>query len=109
MNVRSLKQILYRLTCTETTKQLKQERPDLTRGRDLRYKAQWQAMFEQLQSLRESDRDISLADLERSEQMSKDSFFKLGRMSGKSQERLEIEWQRIVLDAQFADIHIEEL
>ncbi|MEM9155738.1 MAG: hypothetical protein AAGB13_12010, partial [Cyanobacteria bacterium P01_F01_bin.33] len=101
MNMRSLKQTVYRLTCTETTKQLKQERPDLTRGRDLRYKTQWKAILDRIEELRESDRDISLADLEQSEQMSKNSFFKLGRTLGKSQESLEIEWQRILLEAQF--------
>lgn len=109
MNMRSLKQNVYRLTCTESTKQLKKQRSDLTQGRDLRYKFQWQEMLAQLERLCDCGLDISLDDLERSDRDSKESFFKLGRALGKSHESLEIEWQRILLEAQFADIHIEDL
>ena len=46
-----------------------------------------------------------------SEQMLKNSLFAVGRMSGLSDREIELDWQRICLDAQFnvqfADIHIE--
>lgn len=96
-----IKQQVYSLTSTKNTKQLQQERPDLTSGRDLRYKAQWLAILEQLKALRASGQDLSLADLEVSEQMLHDSLLSFGFT--------EIDWQRIKLEAQFADIHIEQL
>jgi hypothetical protein len=96
----------------------------------LRYKIHWQNILEQLKDLREQNEDamppslgthcnasqpsavrfdLSIADLERSEKMLKDSLFKIGKISGLSDRELEIDWQRIKLTAQFADIHIEEL
>ena len=113
MKMQAIKQQVYRLTCTSNTKQLKLQRYDLTYGRDLRYKQQWQEILQQLKELRASGQDFSLADLEQSEQMLKDSLFTVGRLSGMSDDALEIEWQRIQLEAQFnaqfGDIHIEQL
>ena len=53
--------------------------------------------------------DISLEDLDRSEEMLKASLFEVGRLAGLSEDQSEIDWQRIKLDAQFSDIHLEEL
>jgi cell division protein FtsL len=55
------------------------------------------------------EQDISLEDLEKSEQMLKDSLFKIGHMAGLSNDQLEADWQRIKLEASSRDIHIEEL
>ena len=109
MKMQAIKQSVYRLTCTSNTKQLKLQRYDLTYGRDLRFKKQWQEILQQLKELRASGQDFSLADLEQSEQMLKESLFTVGRLSGMSDDALEIEWMRIKLEAQFSDIHIEQL
>jgi len=109
MKMQTIKQQVYRLTCTANTKQLKQQRYDLTYGRDLRFKKHWMAILQQLKELRANGQDFSLADLEESEQMLKASLFEVGRLSGMSDDALEIEWMRIKLETQFSDIHIEQL
>jgi hypothetical protein len=77
------------------------------------FKDQWLSTLEQqmrtLQQLPDISPDISLADLEQSEQMLKASLFNVGAMAGLSEAELEVDWQRIQLETQFADIHIEEL
>lgn len=103
-----VKQEVFRLTGTGTTQELKQERPELTKGRDLRYKDHWISILEQIRVLKQTP-DISLADLEQSERMLKASLFKVGSMAGLSEAELEVDWQRIQLEAKIADIHIEEL
>ncbi len=55
------------------------------------------------------EQDISLEDLEKSEQMLKDSLFKIGHMAGSTNEQLEADWQRIKFEAESKDINIEEL
>jgi cell division protein FtsL len=55
------------------------------------------------------DEDLTLEDLEKSEQMLKDSLFNIGHMAGLSKDQLEDDWQRIKLEASSRDIHIEEL
>ncbi len=109
MKLKSIKQEVYHLTCTQNTKQLKKECSDLTKGKDLRYKAHWLDILEQIKILREQSLDISLKDLEESEQMLKESLFTVGRMAGLNDEKIEIDWQRIQLETQFTDIHIENL
>lgn len=109
MTLSEIKRQVYDLTCTETTKQLKQERPDLTKNQDLRYKKNWQSILDEIQFLKQSNLDISLQDLENSEQMLKESLLSIGRLSGLSDESIEVDWQRIKLTAQFSDIHIENL
>lgn len=108
MKMAEVKQEVYKLTGTETTKELKKEHPELTEGLDLRYKDHWLSILEQVRALKKIP-DISLAELEQSEQMLKESLFKVGAMAGLSHDELEIDWQRIQLEAQVADIHIEEL
>ena len=109
MKMQAIKQEVYQLTHTTSTPQLRKERKDLTQGRDLRYKAQWLEILEQLKALRSQESDISLADLEQSEKMLKESLIKVGRLSGLSDRDIEADWQRIQLEAQFGDIHIEDL
>lgn len=109
MKMQEAKQEVYHLTCTKDTQQLRKERPDLTDGRDLRYKAQWIEVLEKVKELREKGLDMSLEDLEKSEQMLKESLYSVGRMTGLDDEAIEINWQRIKLEAQFGDVHIEEL
>lgn len=109
MKMQAVKQEIFSLTCTANTKQLKKERPDLTNSRDLRYKAQWLEILEQLKTLRIQGLDMSLSDLEQSEQMLRESLLKVGHIAGLSDDQIEIDWQRIKLEAQFGDVHIEEL
>ncbi len=109
MKLKAIKQEVYYLTCTKNTQQLKKERADLTAGKDLRYKVQWLAIVEQIKLLREKSLDISLKDLEKSEQMLKESLFIFGRMAGLEDKKIEVDWQRIQLETKFSDIHIEEL
>lgn len=109
MNLTLIKTQVYSLTCTHNTQQLKKQRPDLVKGKDLRYKLNWQTILKQLKPLKTEECDLSLEDLEASEKMLKDSLFKVSKSSGMDDEAIEIEWQRIQLEAQFSDIHIEEL
>lgn len=109
MKLTHIKQKVYILTCTKNTKQLKQERLDLTNGKDLRYKSHWIGILDRINLLREQGLDLSLDDLEASEKMLKQSLFTVGRLSGLSDEKIEVDWQRIQLEAQFEDVHIEEL
>jgi hypothetical protein len=109
MKMQDVKQGVYRLTYTNSTKQLRKERPDLTDGRDLRYKAQWLEILEKAKELRDKGLDMSLEDLDQSEQMLKESLYSVGRMADLDDEKIEIDWQRIKLEAQFGDVHIEEL
>jgi hypothetical protein len=108
MKMAEVKQEVYKLTGTGSTQELKKAHPALTQGRDLRYKDHWVSILEQLRALKQLP-DISLADLEQSEQMLKASLFKVGAMAGLSEAEVELDWQRIQLEAQISDIHIEEL
>ena len=108
MKMAVVKQEVYKLTNTKTTQGLKKEHPTLTQGRDLRYKAHWMSILEELHALKQIP-DISLTDLEQSEHMLKESLFKVGSMAGLSKNELELDWQRIQLEAHVTDIHIESL
>ncbi len=109
MTLKSIKQEVYHLTCTKNTKQLKKERSNLTKGKDLRDKAHWLDILEQIKLLREQDLDLSLKDLEDSERMLKKSLFTVGKMAGLNDDKIEIDWQRIQLETQFSDIYFENL
>lgn len=110
MKMQIIKQKVYKLTNTSSTPELRKERHDLTHGRDLRYKAQWLEILEQLKLLRQENADISLEDLNKSEAMLKRSLLKVGRLSGLTDQDIEMDWKRIQLEAQLNnDIHIEEL
>jgi hypothetical protein len=109
MKILEIKQEVFTLTCTTSTKLLRKERPELTNGKDLRYKKYWLEILEDVKSLRDEGLDISIADLNNSEQMLKESLLNVGKMAGLTEEQLNIDWQRIKLESQFSDIHIEEL
>ncbi|NEP13410.1 MAG: hypothetical protein F6K14_25030 [Symploca sp. SIO2C1] len=109
MKIREIKQEIFTLTCTNSTQQLKKERPDLTQGLDLRYKQQWTNILEKLKVLRLEGKDLSLKELEQSEQMLQESLFEIGHIAGLSDDQIKIDWQRIQLEAQFRDVHLEEL
>jgi hypothetical protein len=109
MKMQKIKQEVFKLTDTSNTQQLKKEHPNLTKGRDLRYKEQWKKILEQLKILREKGQDMSLSDLQKSEEMLRASLFEVGHIAGLSNDQIEIDWQRIKLVAQFGDVHIEEL
>lgn len=107
--MQEVKQKVFGLTFTNNTSQFKKKHPTLVQGRDLRYKEQWIKILEKLQTSSLEISDISLSDLEQSERMLKNSLLTVGRMSGLTDDQIEADWQRIKLEAQFGDIHIEEL
>ena len=45
MKVYQLKQKVYHLTSTKTTKELKSKKPELTKDKDLRFKNSWIAIY----------------------------------------------------------------
>ena len=108
MKLGEIKQKVFGLTGTENTKQLKKKRLNLTKGRDLRYKAQWLEILEKLEADTQVP-DLSLGDLENSERMLRKSLLAVGHLTGLSDNQVEVDWQRIKLETQFGDIHIEEL
>ncbi len=55
------------------------------------------------------DKDLTLEDLEKSEQMLKDSLFAVGCMAGLSNGQLDADWQHIKREAELKDLHIDEL
>jgi hypothetical protein len=109
MKLFKIKQVVYDLTHTKNTKQLKKKRSDLTKGKDLRYKSCWIEIFNQTKLLKEKNLDISLQNLEASEKMLKNSLLTVGRMAGLNDAKIEVDWERIQLETQLADIHLEEL
>ncbi|MGF1591275.1 MAG: hypothetical protein ACFCU7_18920 [Pleurocapsa sp.] len=109
MKLKEIKQEVYYLTHTKNTQQLKSERSDLTKGKDLRYKSCWIDILNQTKLLKEQNLDISLNDLEASEKMLQNSLLTVGRMAGLNSHKIQVDWQRIQLENQFADIHLEEL
>lgn len=109
MKILDIKKAVFEMVGTKDTRRLKKERPDLTDGKDLRYKEQWLIILKLVQYLRSHGLDISIEDIEKSEQMLKKSLFNVGAMAGIGEEELYADWQRIKLESQFLDIHIEEL
>ena len=109
MKLKNIKKKVYCLSCTENTSQLKKRYRNLVLGRDLRYKIHWQEILNQIKLSKEQNLDISLEDLEASEAMLKQSLTRVGHIMGLSDKEIKTDWQRIQLEAQFADIHIEEL
>ncbi len=57
----------------------------------------------------EIEQDLSLEDLDRSEQMLKESLLTIGEMAGLNPEQIESDWEQIKRDAAMKDIHIEEV
>lgn len=109
MKLQEIKKEVYQSTCTKNTKHLKRQRPELVKKRDLRYKIQWIGILDEIKLLRSQGLDFSLNDLEESEKMLKKSLFTVGHLAGLNNESIEVDWQRIKLENQFTDIHIEEL
>ena len=109
MKISDIKQEVFKMVGARDTKRLKKERPDLTEGKDLRYKEQWLLIFVRVKHLHSYGLDMSIEDIDESEQMLKKSLFNVGRMAGIGENKLDADWQRIKLESQFSDIHIEEL
>lgn len=109
MKIQAIKQEVFSLTSTCTTQELKKQHPKLIGGRDLRYKAHWFEILEQVQALHAQSVDLSLTELEESEKMLQQSLITVGLIAGLSHEEISLDWQRIKLEAQISDIHIKEL
>ena len=63
MKINQLKQEVYRLTSTKNTKQLKFQRPELTRGKDLRTKNSWIAIYSTFKLIDDFHQDRTSRDL----------------------------------------------
>jgi hypothetical protein len=113
MKILEIKQQVYQLTDTTNTDQLKKKYPQLVKHKDLRYKQHWSLLLKELQTLHHNNLDVyfdlSLDDLEKSETMLKESLFTVSRLAGLSDEEIEIDWQRIKLESQVTNLHLEEL
>ena len=57
MKIYQLKQEVYRLTSTKTTKQLKSKKPELTKGKDLRRKDSWIAIYNTIKLIDDFQQD----------------------------------------------------
>lgn len=57
MKIKQLKQEVYRLTFTKTTKQLKVKKPELTKGRDLRRKDSWISIYSTFKLINDFQQD----------------------------------------------------
>ena len=107
MKFKQIKKEVYRLTGVAGTKQLRQQRPELVDGKDLRFKLSWQTIHKTLTE--PQTEDLSLEELDRSEAMLRQSLQTVGALAGLSDAAIETDWQRIKLENQFSDIHIEDL
>lgn len=58
MKINQLKQEVYRLTSTKSTKQLKSQRAELTAGKDLRRKDSWLAIYSAFKLVDRFQQDI---------------------------------------------------
>jgi uncharacterized protein YaaR (DUF327 family) len=62
IKLKTLKQQVYQLAGVIDTKQLKKQHPNLTKGRDLRQKANWQEIFNQLTADEKPDQIADMFD-----------------------------------------------
>lgn len=112
MKLQEIKIEVFRLTGVPRTPELKRQRPDLTQGRDLRYKAEWLAMLDILKQQHTVQPDITLDELERQDIELKQSLHRVGRITGLSAQDVEETWKTIQQNAQAhssVDITLEEL
>ncbi len=100
MKLPELKAAVWCRVGVANTKALKQQRPDLTQGRDLRYKAEWLAIYAQVQQ------DWTLADCAREEQELKQSLHRVARMAGRAVATVEETWQTLQHNAEADDLDI---
>ncbi|WP_052056138.1 hypothetical protein [Myxosarcina sp. GI1] len=59
MKIKEIKEQVYQLSQTKSTKQLKKERADLVKGRDLRRKQSWTLIFNTLKSINDFYQEIT--------------------------------------------------
>ena len=100
MKLQVIKTEVFRRVGVAETTALKKQRPDLTQGRDLRYKAQWLLIYSLLQD------DLTLDDLAREEQELKQSLHRVERLAGTAVVAVEKAWQIIQRSSQTDDLDI---
>jgi hypothetical protein len=100
MKLQAIKAEVFKQVGVAGTTALKRQRPDLTRGRDLRYKSQWLEIHALLRD------DLTLDDLAREEQELKQSLHRVERMVGTSVATVEETWQTIQQSSQTEDLDI---
>ncbi len=100
MKLQVIKAEVFRRVGVAETTALKRQRPDLTQGRDLRYKDQWLVIYSLLQD------DLTLDDLAREEQELKQSLHRVERLAGSAVAAVEKTWQIIQQTAQADDLDI---
>lgn len=109
MKLCEIKLKVFDLLSVTETKQLKKNYPHLVRGKDLRYRVSWSDLLNQLLVIEADVGTVTLETLQETDEYLRQSFFETHRFLGYSDDKIEVEWQRIALEAQFSDIHIEEL
>lgn len=111
MKLQEIKVEVFRLTGIPRTPELKRQRPDLTQGRDLRYKAEWQAILDLLKHQQTLQPDITLDQLDQQEIELQQSLHRIGRVTGLPVKVVDQTWDRIQHTAQAntVDITLEEL
>jgi hypothetical protein len=100
MKLQAIKAEVFRRVGVAGTTSLKLQRPDLTQGRDLRYKFQWLEILSLLKD------DLTLNDLAREEQELKQSLHRVERLAGTSVTVVEETWQTIQQSSQADDLDI---
>ncbi len=100
MKLQVIKTEVFRQVGVAETTALKKQRPDLTQGRDLRYKAQWLLIYSLLQD------DLTLDDLAREEKELKQSLHRVERLAGTAVVAVEKAWQIIQWSSQTDDLDI---
>lgn len=112
MKLQAIKSEVFRLTGVPLTPELKRQRPDLTLGRDLRFKAEWIAILDILRQQQTEQPDITLNELEQQDIELKQSLHRVGRITGLSVQDVEATWKTIQQNTQAhssVDITLEEL
>lgn len=89
MNIKEIKDKVYQKTNVLNTAELKRERPDLTKGKDLRYKKSWQHILDALED------DYTLDDLEQDAKELHQNLHRIGRAFGQSYQQVEDTWEEI--------------
>ncbi|KAI9134006.1 hypothetical protein [Acaryochloris sp. CCMEE 5410] len=111
MKLQEIKVEVFRLTGVPRTPELKRQRPVLTYGRDLRYKAEWLAILDLLKHQQTIQPDITLNQLDQQDIELQQSLHRVGRVTGLSAEAVDKIWKGIQHNSQAnsIDITLEEL
>ncbi|MBE9175129.1 hypothetical protein IQ225_07065 [Synechocystis salina LEGE 06155] len=98
MKIAEIKSRVFKVSNTKNTKQLKADYPEITNGKDLRFKGSWSEILEQFGGVFPS-KNIFNTSLDEMDKMLKEHLVKIGKNSGLTDLELEVEWQKIKLES----------